>query len=149
MTPEQNLQLLWRVVRACESIDDFEGMHFGSADDGSVYPWVNIGDVFAWACADSQDISPDTILQFEQAVADVESVDCHDDYSRDIQDRLQHMNYNKCADAGVLFACRVRGQKPFKHEGRYPVHQSVEPLIEALPGTDNTRCGVPKPEEGT
>ncbi len=141
MTPEENLSLVYRVLRACRSMDDQETVRIGTHDSKvELLPYVIVSDVFAWGCADSEDITLDNVHMFEQAVALVIAVDPH---PKDIQERLQVMNYDKCSDAGILFASKVRGQRPFKYQGTYPVHASVAPLIEALPFPDNTRCGVP------
>lgn len=124
MDAATNIALIHRVLKACRSIDDTDGVHFMPRDDGSVQPWVILGSVFAWAMADAEDITPENVQEFERAVADVTAV---------CQQSPKRIFVQRCSDACILFACRVRCMRPFKHHGRYPVEDVVEPLIDAIP----------------
>lgn len=134
MTPEENLKLLHRVFTALNE-DDNETLRFALWTDGSIHPWVIVSDVFAWACADAQDITLENIDIFEQAAKDVIAACPYDGKRNALGDRMpaiDTMNCQKCSDIAILFVCRIRKQKPFKSKGTYPVHESVVPLIEAV-----------------
>src|SRR5205814_9658982 len=79
---------IYRVVNAAQDA----GLELmWSADEGVVHVAVNCNDTFFWGCADAEEITPENIATFEQAVADL----------------LAHGHL-----AGELFAARVRKQRP-------------------------------------
>lgn len=131
-----NQKLIHRIIDMLFNED--ESLFLRGLDDGLIHAYMPINDVFMWGCADLEQITAENIDAFEQALKDVQAVNPTD--PRALPDGR---NYQIGSDAGVLFACRNRKQRPFKHEGVYPVHASVVPLIDALPFPDNTRRGVP------
>ncbi len=119
-----NQRLVWRLIRLL--FDDRDSLYLVGDDNGLVYPHMIVNDVFMWACADLEEITVENIDAFEQAFKDVQGV------NPTVETLHYGRNYQVGSDAGILFACRNRKQRPFKHEGTYPVHLSVAPLIDAV-----------------
>lgn len=147
MTPQDqatldNFRLVHRILTVAADVDENEFLFWRAERDGSINAYVIVNDVFAWACADLEKIAPDNIGLFEQAAKDVMAVNPPFD-GEDINKRNLHVG----ADAGILFACRVRKMKPFKHNGGYGVHASVVPLIEAVT-TEETDMDKPWKDMG-
>ena len=120
MTPTESLALIHRIL-CLTWAEGYESaiMFRPDEDNVTVTAHVILNDIFGWACADAEDITPENVGEFEKALAEVKAVSedgCH-----------------TLGDAAILFACRMRKLKPFKHHGRYPVDDLVVPLIEALP----------------
>lgn len=113
-----------------------ESLFLRGLDDGLIHAYMVINDVFQRGCADLEEITPENLSVFEQALKDVYS-------ANPPLESPAPANLQIGSDAGILFACRNRKQRPFKHEGTYPVHASVVPLIEALPFPDDSRSGAP------
>ncbi len=129
-----NQRLLHRVIELLFNED--ESLFLRGLEDGLLHAYMVINDVFMWGCADLEEITAENVDAFEQALKDVQAVN-----PASPETKPDGRNYQIGNDAGVLFACRNREQRPFKYEGKYPVHASVVPLIEALPWPDNTRRG--------
>ncbi len=130
----ENQALLHRIIDMM--FNEEESLFLRGLDDGLIHAYMVINDVFMWGCADLEEITAENVDAFEQALKDVLAMN---PLSADA--KPDGRNFQIGSDAGVLFACRNRKQRPFKHEGTYPVHASVVPLIEALPFPDNTRRG--------
>lgn len=126
MTPEQNLDLLRRVLRVLRDLDERDACHFSVEPDGSISPYTLVNDVFYWACSDAEAITPENVAEYERAAAD---------FQRLIPRTLENVSAacNGSWDVGVLFTCRVRKMRPFKHKDRYPTDERLWPLIDELP----------------
>lgn len=140
MTPDENLRLLHRVLRVVGHLDERDSLYLTAQTDGSVTPWTIVNDVFAWACSDAEDITTDNVAVYEQSAADFERL-----IPRSIENVSAQCNASW--DVGVLFACRVRKQRPFKHDGKYPTDPRLWPLIEEAGPAP--ACPTPKREEPT
>ena len=95
----------------------FEALAFDHCEDlwwrtdGEYAPltlFVNCSDIFYWACADSERLTPDNIHILESAVADCKAVNDH-------------------VWAPVLFCARVRGMRP-----QGAVLKDMKPEVRAL-----------------
>lgn len=67
--------------------------------DGTYAPltiFANVSDCFYWGCGDTEEITPENIGAFEQAVKDAREADTHYGYI-----------YSQ-----MLFACRIRKMRP-------------------------------------
>lgn len=136
MTATENLQLLHRVLTALRRADDHDTLILSPQEDGTITMGMICNDVFAWACSDIEVITLENIEVFEQAARDVIGVNPATAGRRgelgDINEWLNKANYQLSSDIGILFACHVRKQRPFKYKDAYPVHVSVFPLIDAI-----------------
>lgn len=84
--------------------------------DGEFAPvtfWVNCSDLFFWACADAEAVTPENVEVLAQAIADARAA-CP-----------------KFGDtyAGMLFCSRVRKMRP--QGAAYPRHRELWPLFDA------------------
>lgn len=130
MSPEDRLAFIerfFRLVCAMDAIDSFffttNGSVFftGGVEKGlSIY--ANCNDLFEWACADAEEITPDNINVLEQAWADVKPL-------RDAwyTDTTKTIPYVSGGHAVELFAARVRKMRP-----QGPCYSSFPPEIAKL-----------------
>lgn len=134
-TPPDRLEFLERLFRVMAEVgpDNFfiaahsGGPFFSGGDPQPTKAYVNCNDLFAWACADAEEVTPENIELLEQAVADVTPL-----YEK-------WWSYPKGAPeserpplvlkdyATSLFACRVRKERP-----QGPCYQSYPPELAAL-----------------
>jgi hypothetical protein len=123
------LAFILRVFRASTSAHDFIG---SSGDlcwrtDGEYAPvtfFFNCNDLFYWACADCEDLTPENIDVWEQAIADCKAA---------------NETYGTIW-ADSLFCCRVRGERP--QNCCYPKdHPELWPLFDA--------CGPERTDDHT
>jgi len=96
------LALFWKADIRDELLwhDSPDGIHFAA----------NVSDVFAWGCADAEDITPDTITALEQAHADCLAVGA-EEYTAE------------------LYAARQRGMRP--QGAAYPDKPEAQALFDA------------------
>lgn len=131
MNKEQNFDLLYRVIRVMNDLDDYEGVYFNATDNGLVCPWGIVNDIFYWATADGEDITVDNIDNFERAAKDVRALNPRPKTLEEFS--TMNVNYNVLHDVIIVFASRNRNLRPFKDKGKYPVHSNTVPLIDELP----------------
>ena len=91
-----------RVIRAFPEHVDQESM-FWTIRDGVIQIWVDCSDTFAWGCADTEELTPDNIGDYEEAVKFVKGLTTPDD-----PNPLGHDEF--CAS--TLFCARIRKQTP-------------------------------------
>ena len=98
--------------------------------DGEIVIAENCNDLFFWACADAEDITPADLPALEQAIKDCEAVKPH--YS---------------AYAGTIWACRKRKMRPQNPcYSSYP--KELWPLLDAAgPERDEKEAGSRKRAE--
>lgn len=80
--------------------------------DGEYAPvtiFINCNDVFWWAVADLEQLTPENIGVWEQAYADLDAL--VPEPQRGDYDRLMH-RFNVIANVNTLFCARVRGMRP-------------------------------------
>ena len=101
--------------------------------DGEYAPisfFVNCNDVFWWACADAEEITPETLPILKQAIADVRLALDIDRFDRDrewAKENIERCNWMNEAD--MLFCCRARKMRP---QGCcYSDFKELWPLIDA------------------
>ena len=75
--------------------------------------FVGCNDVFGYACADAEEITPEQLPLLRQAIADAKEAD----------------NVVGSCYGCLLFAARVRGMRPLK--ASYPREQKLWPLFDA------------------
>lgn len=71
-----------------------DGNGYNTDGDGRLVCFVNCNDLFAWATADAEEVTPENIKVLEQTLKDVKDVGGLTCY------------------ADNLFACRIRGMRP-------------------------------------
>jgi hypothetical protein len=108
-------------------LDDYDSIYYTPKADGTIIPWVVCNDVFGWATADCEDITLENVDEFERCAVDYESV--YPLRPKNIED----LHCQRLSTIGILFACRVRKQRPFKHNDSYGVADKIVPFIEAIP----------------
>lgn len=129
------LEFLERLLRCMATIgpDNFflaaeaGGPFFSGGKSQATKVYVNCNDLFEWACADAEEVTPENVGALEQAAADVTPLfDKWWGYPRGAPEAdrppLVMKDY-----AAALFACRVRGQRP-----QGPCYQSYPPELAAL-----------------
>jgi hypothetical protein len=125
MTSEETMTVLRFLVERDMAIDKF----YFDTDNGIVIA-ENCNDLFFWACADAEDITPSDLPMLEQAIKDCEAVgSCLSAY------------------AGTIYACRKRGMRPQNpcYSG-YP--KDLWPLLDAAgPERDEKSAGSRKRAE--
>ncbi len=116
------------VMEVLELFSDDNSSLMWSVENGVVSFAVNCSDVFAWGCADAEDITPENISILRKAMEDCELA-------------------NKATRnfwSGELFACRVRGMRP--QGAAYPKnHPELWPLLDACGPVRKIGFGNPKP----
>jgi hypothetical protein len=65
------------------------------SDGQQIHAAVNVSDVFAWGCADAEDVTPETLPLLEQACLD-----------------LRAIGRSEVVYTADLYAARVRGMRP-------------------------------------
>lgn len=84
--------------------------------DGEYAPitlFVNVNDVFHWGCADSEDITPESLPEFKKALNDI----------NEVAPKRVCSEY----DAIVLYAARMRKMRP--QGAAYPFDKEIWPLL--------------------
>jgi hypothetical protein len=95
--------------------------------EGRLAVSANCSDLFWWATADGEEITKETIGEFEQAVLDC--IKANDEFG---------YVYGPC-----LYACRCRKMRP--QGAAYPKEQSLWPLFDACGPKREIDIGNPKP----
>jgi hypothetical protein len=90
-----------RALRAYGRYDNMGQIFFRTETDDTILLLVNCGDIFSWACADAQEITPDNIDIFEQSLADTQAA-----YGNG------HPWDVPTDEALILFCARVRKMRP-------------------------------------
>lgn len=88
--------------------------------------FVNTNDLFWWACADLEEITPENVEELERACSDCKAAE-----------RVVGTVYGPS-----LFACRVRGMRP--QGAAYPKEESLWPLFDATGPIRENDIGNPK-----
>jgi hypothetical protein len=112
------------LLRFCIDHEIADMLFWFAADDGAPRPAVNANDLFAWACAEAIDITPDNFEMFTTSVLECKA----------IHSVLGAM------EGCSLFACRVEKMRP--QGAAYPTNQELWPLFDACgpereTGSDN------------
>lgn len=117
-----------RAVLAVFAFDNCDELWW-RVDDGTVHLFVNINDVFAWGCADVEEITAGNLHMLEQARADIAAA-TGERYPQGI---------------GTLFAARVRGMRPQGAVYAY-VDERIWPLLDAAGPARSVGFGNPLPQ---
>lgn len=120
------------VLRFLVEHDMARNMFYGTDDEGKLWIAENCNDLFYWACADMEEITPETLPILKQAIAD-----CDAAY---LDHEGKHKEGHGSIYAGTLYACRIRGMRP-----QTPCYGSQPPWIRPLLDA----CGPDRPETGT
>ena len=103
----QELEYIRRVLSLVNPYDGDE--IFWTVTDGVIQFQVDCSDLFYWACADCEPVTPENLSELERSYAEMRSL---------IPDRHWESR------AQELFACRVRGMRPQR-----PVLNKIEPKL--------------------
>jgi hypothetical protein len=118
-----------RVLSVAAKADLIGELHW-SVKDGDVHFVIDCSDLFFWACADAEPLTPDNIALLEQTIEDC---------------RAAHKDYGICY-AGSLFCARARKMRP--QGACYPEERELWPLFDACGAERETGLGNPcKPGE--
>lgn len=94
--------LVMRIFQVTAKYDDYDLWWRTDGEYAPVTMIVNCNDLFFWACADAEAITPENIVEFEQAY----------------EDAAKAYKHGECY-AQLLFCCRVRKMRPqtpyYKH----------------------------------
>lgn len=85
--------------------------------DGEYAPvtfWVNCNDLFYWACADNEEITPENVELLKNTIKECEQYD-----EEDRKNNVDFSNTFISAYSTLLFCCRVRKMRP---QGPYYKH---------------------------
>lgn len=105
--------------------EDSHDILFWRVDDGEIRFFVNCNDIFDWASADLEEITPENIIELEKAVADVKA-----------------MGSNETYEAFYLFCARMRKRRP--QGAAYPSDRKLWPLFDAVGPERSLGLGNPK-----
>ena len=133
MTDKEAMQVFRFVVEN----DMADGLFFGTDKDGGIWVGVNCNDLFWWACADLEEITPDKLPLLKQCIDDRDAA-----Y---IDGTGEHQSGYGSIFAGTLYACRVRKMRPQTawytdfHKCFWPLVDAAGPEREADFGNPYTR----------
>lgn len=88
-------KFILRVLELCYRYDSRELLGW-SVKDGAVSFYVNCNDLFFWGCADSEEITQESVDVLEKALADCKAVNM----------------VTGTIEAGSLYAARIRNMRP-------------------------------------
>ncbi len=135
-TPPDRLEFLERLLKVMAEVGP-DNFFLASSEYGPFFvggktvlatkAYANCNDLFDWACADAEEVTPENLEVLEQAVADVAPLyekwwSYPKDAPRELQPPLVLKDY-----AVQLFACRVRVERP-----QGACYQSYPPELAAL-----------------
>lgn len=126
---EEHTQFLHRVLRATSSIDYTDCVNWRT--DGCFAPvsfFVNCSDSFYTSSADSEDLTPSNIDEFERACAD-----CLDIYTANRESFATFY-------APLLFCARVRKMRPLSSSYPKDQYRDVPELTELFDACGPERC---------
>lgn len=128
MTDKEQLEFILRILRLVQPMDCDDILWVTHGEYAPVAFMVNCSDLFYWASADSEDVTPENISELEKAYSDAKAACEHG--------RIY---------AQSLFACRMRKMRPqgacYKS---YPAE--MWPLFDACgPEREVTPGNTPKP----
>jgi len=106
-----------------------DAMFYG-INDGSLWVAVNCNDLFYWACADMEEITPERLPLLEQCIADCDKA--YVDHNGEHREGYGHIF------ADLLYACRVREMRP-----QTPYYELIAPWLRPLIDA----CGPPRDTE--
>lgn len=99
-----------RLLRVIEAAENNEDLLWREQADGSWKFFVICNDVFWWATADLEEITPDNIHLLEESYRDLKAID-----------------YVETSFTSMLFAARSRGMRP-----QYPAYPKFFDKVSAL-----------------
>jgi hypothetical protein len=120
MTDTEQLAFILRVLRLIDRRECDEIYWWFDQHDELRF-FVNCNDLFYWASADGEDVTPNNISELERAYADVKAIVGDTD------------------EGQALFASRVRRMRP--QNCCYPKHERLWPLFDA--------CGPERADDKT
>ncbi|MFC1420768.1 hypothetical protein [Streptacidiphilus cavernicola] len=120
---EQQLDFLRAAVDLIRRADVSSDEILFGLDGQQIRIAVNVSDVFAWGCADAEDITPERLPILEQAWLDCRAVDA-DEWTAE------------------LYAARVRGMRP--QGAAYPKEAAVAALFDACGPEREVGLGNPR-----
>jgi hypothetical protein len=121
---EQRLAFITRVMEifSMSHADNYDTLLW-RVDDGQLNLYANVSDVFAWGCADAEEINPERLPVLEQAFADLKA----------IGDEM-------CT--AELYVARIRRQRP--QGAAYPEVAKTQALFDACGPERPVGLGNPK-----
>jgi hypothetical protein len=109
VTAEERLAFLGRVAHLDSYGPGCVVIHWmPSADKSDLIPCADCGDVFYWGCADHEEVTQENFADLQRACADADAA-------------------GSSADAGGLFAARIRGMRP-----QGAVYRTITPAMGEL-----------------
>lgn len=108
-----HFNFIFEVLRIMAQIDSHSSLYWNVESDGKIKPLMMCSDLFAWGCADCEEITPENLLVLKQTILDLEN----------IEKGLAMM------EATELFCARVRKMRP--QGAAYTTDVRVIPLFDA------------------
>lgn len=106
-------EFMERLLRVTEAAENNEDLLWREQADGSWKFFVICNDIFWWATADLEEITPDNIHILEESYKDLNAID-----------------YVETSFTSMLFAARARGMRP--QRPAYPRDDKVAMLFDAV-----------------
>jgi hypothetical protein len=121
MTMSADCDFILRVLRVASEYDLFGDLFWHMRGQSAPVAFcINCNDLFEWACADAEEVTPENIAELEKACAECLAA-----------------GDKGCIYGGSLFCCRVRKMRP--QGAAYPRNAAVWPLFDA--------CGPERPTD--
>jgi len=139
MSEEQKIEFIRSILSLGDGFNDYgdlwESIWWRTDPEyAPVTFFVNCNDVFYWACADCETITPDNLPLLIQSVKDVRSQLAPTDVNQFIEEY-------ECGSLGaMLFCCRVRGMRP-QHPQLEHIDQKFQHLFLACGPERNPKDG--------
>ena len=147
LSPEEQMAFVCKVMSMNDGFQDpWAGMfeHLDWRTDNEYAPitiWVRCNDLFYWACADSEELTPENLAELKKAVDDVAlALNAVDPRSLPRGEEFNHEEWSKAYDlwkkvgvsASDLFCCRMRKMRPQTpyYDERY-MPEVLKPLFDA------------------
>lgn len=154
MDAQERLDFLERFFRvACDmnAVDSFFYTSSGSVffiaeQTKQLQIFANCNDLFDWACADAEEVTPENIHILEQAWADIKPMveEWRNGFKTKWLPPEKEPDYIDTTHAVELFACRIRKMRP-----QGPCYQSIPPVVAVLFDSAGPDRGSKRPYKGT
>jgi hypothetical protein len=107
-----------RVLKIFDDADIHRRLYWSIDEDDGIRFYANIADVYAWGCADPEEITPDNVGVLQRSFEDLIAIDAQE-------------------WTAELFVARVRGIRP--RGAAYPDRREIRALFDA--------CGPERPPD--
>lgn len=115
MKNEEQLSFIIDVLKTISNADLIRSLLYGDYEDkGQINFAILCNDLFWWATADAESLTPDNLPILKQCIEEVEKLDEH----------------GRAFEADILFCCRIRKMRPQKPYYK-SIPEKLHPLFDA------------------